>query len=77
MIKCNLSKILGEKRIKVAELAREIDVHKNTIHRLYNETATRIDIEVIDKICSHLEIEVGELFESVKDSNSLPDIKSE
>ncbi len=59
--------ILGEKRIKVAELAREIDVNKNTIHRLYNETATRIDIEVIDKICIHLGISVGELFESIKD----------
>lgn len=66
MIKCNLSKILGEKRIKVAELAREIDVHKNTIHRLYNETATRIDIEVIDKVCTYLDIEVGELFEKVQ-----------
>ncbi|WP_354624585.1 helix-turn-helix transcriptional regulator [Psychromonas sp. MME2] len=67
MIRCNLSMILGEKRIKVAELAREIDVNKNTIHRLYNETATRIDIEVIDKICIHLGISVGELFESIKD----------
>lgn len=66
MIRCNLSRILGEKRIKVAELAREIDVNKNTIHRLYNETATRIDIEVIDKICVQLNIEVGELFESIK-----------
>ena len=66
MIRCNLSRILGEKRIKVAELAREIDVNKNTLHRLYNETATRIDIEVIDKICIQLDIDVGELFESIK-----------
>lgn len=66
MIRCNLSRILGEKRIKVAELAREIDINKNTIHRLYNETATRIDIEVIDKICIYLDIDVGELFESIK-----------
>jgi putative transcriptional regulator len=69
MIKCNLSRILGEKRIKVAELAREIDVNKNTIHRLYNETATRIDIEVIDKICIYLDIDVGELFESINKVN--------
>lgn len=65
MIRCNLSKILGEKRIKVAELARETGVNKNTIHRLYNETATRIDIEVIEKLCNYLEIEIGELFEIV------------
>jgi putative transcriptional regulator len=69
MIRCNLSRILGEKRIKVAELAREIDVNKNTLHRLYNETATRIDIEVIDKICIYLDIDVGELFESINKEN--------
>ena len=63
MIRCNLSKILGERRIKVAELARDIDVNKNTIHRLYNETATRVDLVVIDKICGYLDISIGELFE--------------
>ncbi|MCG6202882.1 helix-turn-helix domain-containing protein [Psychromonas antarctica] len=67
MIRCNLSKILGEKRIKVAELARETGVNKNTIHRLYNETATRIDIEVIEKLCCFLEVGIGELFEIISE----------
>lgn len=67
MIRCNLSKILGQKRIKVAELARETGVNKNTIHRLYNETATRIDIEVIEKLCCYLEVDIGELFEIITD----------
>ena len=65
MIRCNLSRILGEKRLKVAEVARETGINKNTIHRLYNETVTRIDIEVIEILCRYLGVEIGELFELV------------
>jgi len=62
MIRCRLSVILGEKKLKVAEVARETGVNKNTVHRLYNETATRIDLEATEKLCRYLNVEVGELF---------------
>lgn len=59
MIKCHLSRILGERKLKVAEIARDTEINRNTLHRLYNETATRVDLEVIEKLCRHLDIEVG------------------
>lgn len=62
MIKCHLSTLLGEKKLKVAEVARDTGVNKNTLHRLYNETATRIDMEVIEKLCLYLEIDISDLF---------------
>jgi len=62
MIKCHLSTLLGERKLKVAEVARDTGVNKNTIHRLYNETATRIDLEVIEKLCVYLNIDMNELF---------------
>lgn len=62
MLRCRLSVILGEKKLKVAELSRATDVNKNTLHRLYNETATRIELDAVEKICTYLDIEVGELF---------------
>lgn len=62
MIRCRLSVVLGEKKLKVAEVARETGVNKNTIHRLYNETATRIDLEAIEKLCRYLDVEVGDMF---------------
>lgn len=65
MIKCYLSRILGDKKLKVAEVARDTGINKNTLHRLYNETATRIDLEVVEQLCRYLEIEIGELFEIV------------
>ena len=65
MVKCHLSRILGERKLKVAEVARDTGINRNTLHRLYNETATRVDLEVIEQICSYLQIEVGDLFEVV------------
>ena len=61
MIKCHLSRILGERKLKVAEVARETGINRNTIHRLYNETATRIELDVIEQLCRHLDINVGDL----------------
>lgn len=65
MVKCHLSRILGERKLKVAEVARDTGINRNTLHRLYNETATRVDLEVVEQICRHLQIEVGDLFEVV------------
>jgi putative transcriptional regulator len=62
MIKCHLSTLLGQKKLKVAEVARDTGVNKNTLHRLYNETATRVDMEVIEKLCLYLDISISELF---------------
>ncbi|MGU5640206.1 helix-turn-helix domain-containing protein [Aeromonas caviae] len=63
MIKCHLSRILGERKLKVAEVARDTGINRNTIHRLYNETATRVELDVIEQLCRHLDIAIGDLFE--------------
>lgn len=64
-IRCNLSTILGERKLKVSEVSRETGINKNTLHRLYNETATRVDLDMLAQLCEYLEIEVGELLELI------------
>ncbi len=68
MLKCHLSKIMGEKRLKISDVARDTDINRGTITRLYNETATRVDLEIIDSLCTYLQISVGELFEHKNES---------
>ena len=63
MIKCNLSRILGEKKIKISDVSRDTGINRGTLTRLYQETAERIDLEVMDQLCDYLKCEVGELFE--------------
>ena len=71
MIKCNLARLLGERKLKVAEVARELDVHKNVIYRLYNETAVRIDLSVVEKLCRYFDVSIGEFFELAEDEDSI------
>ena len=61
-MKCNLSRILGEKRLKVSDVSRDTGINRGTITRLYNETATRVELEAIESLCKYLDIEIGELF---------------
>lgn len=61
MIVCNLPVLLAERRMKVADVARETGMSKTTLHKLYNGQSTRIDFETIEKLCVLLKVEVGDL----------------
>ncbi len=67
MVKCNLSRIMGEKRLKIADVSKDTDINRGTITRMYNEEATRVDLEVVEKLCLYLDIEVGDLYEIVRE----------
>ena len=68
MIKCHLSRLMGERKLKVADVARETGLHRNTITLLYDETAVRVDLEAIEKLCVLFDVPVGGLFERIPDS---------
>ncbi|MBU0537637.1 MAG: helix-turn-helix transcriptional regulator [Gammaproteobacteria bacterium] len=61
MVKCHLSKILGEKKLKISDVARDTGLNRGTITRLYHETAVRIDFEVLEVLCTYLHCELSEL----------------
>ncbi|AKJ27560.1 helix-turn-helix domain-containing protein [Caldimonas brevitalea] len=63
MIKCHLSRLMGERKLKILDVARQTGLHRNTITLLYHETAARVELETIDKLCEFFDVEVGELFE--------------
>ena len=65
MIKCNLSRIMGEKKLKISDVSRDTGINRGTLTRLYQETAERIDLEVMDQLCVYLDCKVGDLFERV------------
>ena len=65
MIKCNLSTLMGAKKVKIADVARDTGLHRNTITLLYKEEATRIELDTIEKLCDYFDCSVGELLERV------------
>ena len=68
MIKCHLSKILGAKRINMSELAKQTGLSRNTIFLLYHEKSERIDFATMNKLCTALNCQPGDLLEYTPDN---------
>ena len=66
MIKCHLSRLMGEHKLKIADVARETGLHRNTVTLLYKETASRVELEAIDRLCDLFRCQVSDLFEYVE-----------
>lgn len=67
MIKCHLSRLMGEHKMKIADVARETGLHRNTVTLLYNETANRVELETVERLCALFRCKVGDLFEYAQD----------
>lgn len=67
MIKCHLSRLMGERKLKLVDVARETGLHRNTVTLLYNETAARVDLDAMERLCKFFDCKVEDLFEYVPD----------
>lgn len=65
MIRCHLSRLMGEHKMKIADVARETGLHRNTVTLLYHETAVRVELDAIERLCRLFDCHVGDLFEFV------------
>lgn len=68
MIKVHLSRIMGEKKLKISDVAELTGLHRNGITRLYKEETDGIKFETLEKLCTSLDCEIGELLEIIKES---------
>lgn len=65
MIKCHLSKLMGERKLKVIDVARATGLNRSTISALYREEAARIEISAMDTLCCFFDCSVCDLFEFI------------
>ncbi len=63
MIRCNLAVLMGQKKMKISDVAEATGLNRSTITALYKETATRIDLNTVEVLCLLFECEVGGLLE--------------
>lgn len=66
MIKCHLSRIMGEKKLKISDVSNETGINRGTITRLYHETAVRVEFEVLEQLCNYLGCGIEDLLEIQK-----------
>lgn len=63
MIKCHLSRLMGERKLKISDVARDTGINRGTITRLYQETAVRVEFDVLESLCKYLQCDLGDLLE--------------
>ena len=63
MIKNNLSKLMGAKRIKIYELQKLSGLSRSTITRLYYEQTNTVSLRTLEALCNALECTLNDLFE--------------
>ncbi|MBU1309805.1 MAG: helix-turn-helix transcriptional regulator [Gammaproteobacteria bacterium] len=68
MIKCNLSALLGARKLKLVDVMRDTGINRSTLTRLYHETTSRIDFETLETLCRYLKCDVADFLE-ITDSN--------
>jgi len=65
MIRCHLSTFIGRDKLRISDVARNTGLNRSTVTALYNETATRIELATVERLCTLFKCQVGELFEVV------------
>ncbi len=65
MIRCHLARLMGEHKIRIADVVRETGLSRNTITLLYKETAQKVDLIALDKLCVLFNCKTGDLLEQV------------
>jgi len=54
---------MGERKMKIVEVARATGLNRNTVTLLYKEKAQKIDLDALDKLCRFFECQIGDLLE--------------
>lgn len=68
-IHIRLSAILGERRIKMTELADGAGITRKTVWAWYHDKPKAIDLDTLDKICAYLGVTPGDLIVWKEDNN--------
>lgn len=64
-MKNNLSRILGERLLRVSDLQTATGISRVTLTKLYRRESGNVNLETLTKICDYLQIPLSELIEYV------------
>ena len=64
-VKINLAKLIEENGISKNKLSQRAEMQRTQINQYCNNTITRLDIDVLARLCTVLECEISDLLEFV------------
>lgn len=63
MIRCHLARLMGERKMRISDVMRETGLNRTTVTLLYKETALKVDLEALDKLCDLFDCEIQDLLQ--------------
>ena len=67
-IRNHLSRVMGERRLKIQDVADRSGLAYTTVFALYHDKVRRVDLATLDALCRALGVQVGDLLEYVPDT---------
>lgn len=64
-IQINLTKLIEEKGISKNKLCQRAEMQRTQLNSFCNNTITRLDVDVLARLCTVLECDIGDLLEFV------------
>lgn len=58
-----LSRLIGERRLNVTDVAEGTGISYRTLHDLYHARTTRIDLETLNRLCAFFDVGPEQIFE--------------
>jgi putative transcriptional regulator len=68
MIRCHLSRLMGEKRVRIVDVARSTGISRNMLAKLYYDRAKRVELSDLARLCQYFGCTVGDLLEWIRES---------
>lgn len=64
-IRINLDKLIEEKGISKSKLCHRAELQRTQLNNYCNNSVSRLDIDVLARLCSGLECEIADLLEFI------------
>ncbi|NYV67588.1 helix-turn-helix transcriptional regulator [Bacillus sp. Gen3] len=65
MIRSNLKPLLDERNISIRQLSKDIDYRFESVRKLYNDELERLPVDLLDRVCIYLDIEISDLLKRI------------
>jgi putative transcriptional regulator len=75
IVVCKLSTLLGERRMKISDVARATGIARATLDRYYHDRVKSFDRDVLERLCAFLKVKPGDLLQVVVQTDSFGESK--
>ncbi len=67
MVRCEISSIMGARRMRIADVARATGLHRGTITQLYYDRKQRFTKDLLDRLCYALDCQPQDILVYISD----------